>query len=253
MEYAARPITLKEEYLSQDKPIFTLMDVYSDLKLKNQSALANLLDMQIKNKNIYEKNVEENAKLANALDKYIVVQNEECLNLLNEMNKCELAFLSLETNAKNCNNAFTDFQRKLDNANASFEYYQDSETLINDIQYSFHALYTYKSDMIMKEIDDIILKLNNIALKCSGFQDFHKPLFHWADIYSVKIEATLKLLQEKYMRDTTNNRELVEAFKEISNTIVNFEMKIKEIIGVNELFLHKNLFVLSKILETYNT
>ena len=233
-----------------NKHMFELIDVYINTKLKNQNALTDLLDKQNDFKIHFEENIEENKKIISYLSDYIKLQNEECHNLLKTRNECELIFEELKKIAMETNDYFTSFQQILNNTNTSFEYWENSETLINDLRYSFHALYTVNSETVMKEIDGIIANLNNIAFKCAGFQEFIKPIYQYIGYYSKKIETTLNLLYEKDNKNTPND-ELIKEFKEISDKITNYEAKIKDLFSVNELFINKNNLILTKISEIY--
>ena len=212
-------------------------------------ALADLLSKQAIYKQSIEENIDKQQKIIDHLDSHFQLQKENCLNLIKEKNEYERLFQNLNINAKNCNDSFIAFHQKLDNTNSSFKYNSNASVLLHDLESSFHLLYTQNSQTLMKEIDDIASNIINILYKCSSFPEYLKPINNIIDHYSFKIDTTLNSFVKENERNTMNHEDLVKALGMLSKTILNFETEIEKILGINEVYLNKNIFVISKILE----
>jgi hypothetical protein len=245
--------TFKNENNPENKLVFSMMNIFSELKIKNHHTLTSLLEKQNDLKVSIERYFDEKRKIMVNIDDYVKMQKTQCSKLLEKRDKCEIMFQELERNAKTSNDMFGIFKKNLNSIDASFKYYNDSDTICNDLKYSFHVLYTHRSEALMREIDDCVSKLNNIFLKCTNFTDYLKPYFQTINIYSSRIETTIKYFEDKNLENIKNNNDFVKICEIISETITKNEMKMDKIMGTNELYLNKNLFVLSKILETYKS
>jgi hypothetical protein len=238
-----------KENISEHKPLFAYIDTYYELIKINKNILKDIYDAQSTFSRQAEQTMIE-LHLANSrISDYIDFQKAQCLTLLENRNSCESIFKTLEENAERYNHAFSVFEQKLSAANTAIEYTLNSEKLLNDIFNSFQKEYNQNSEDIMIQSDRILSVLNSLVYKCSQFQHFLKPYENVIDIYSIKIDSTLMNLEKKY---NANQTEVLKASESIHDNILNFEKEFKKIFGISELYLQKNLFVLSKILETCN-
>jgi hypothetical protein len=237
-----------KESISEHKPIFAFIDTYYELIKANKNILENIYEAH----STFSRQTEQaraELHLANSrVNDYIDIQKVQCLTLLKHKKRCESIFKTLEENAEKCSHAFSVFEQKLNDSNAALECTLNSEILLTDILNSFQKEYNQTSGDMMMQTDRILSVLSSFSYKYSQFHSFLKPYENIIDIYSVKIDSTLRKFGENH---TINQQELLKAAESIHNTTLNFEQEFKNLFGIGEVYLQKNLFVLSKILETY--
>jgi hypothetical protein len=238
-----------DEDKTRENPIYSLMTTFSEMKLIRQKALGDLLTNQAIYRQSIEENIDKQKKIIEHLDSYFQLQREDCLDLIKQKNEYEILFQNLIINAKKCNDSFIAFNQKLDGINSSFKYNSNASVLLHDLESSFHLLYTHNSQTLMKEIDDIASSINNILYKCSSFPEYLKPINNIIDHYSFKIDTTLNSFNKENKINTMNHDDLLRVIELISKTILNFETEIEKVLSINEMYLNKNIFVLSKMLE----
>lgn len=237
-----------EECSRKNKPLFSLMYAYSEAKMNNETVLLNLLEKHDVYRNAIEGYFNKSNLVISHLDNYIQLQMDDCANLLKIKTQCETIFPKLKKSATSCNKAFTDFSKNLDKTNASFECFRKGES-IYDIMKSLAD----DSGKITRLIDvEIIPDIHSIKEKNSGFKEILYTFFNdTIEFCTYKVATTLDSIDEKYRKNVMNQEGIIKEFEKISDALSDYGKKMDEIVGKNGAYLNKNLFVLSKILETY--
>jgi len=247
---AKRNLNIETETTQDSRPIFSLMQIYTDIKINNQCAIKNLVEKQNVSRGSMEASINHINNLVDVLINYVTIQTSECRKLLKNKNNCEYIFEEMEKNAIICNNAFTEYEKNLSNINASFQYCMNGLELISDMKNSLKDLFTHNSFTIMHEIDNINSTINSVSIKCGSFKDYVKLLFDKIELFANRIEMIKNALNERNNKDISISIDLENAIGNISQSINFFENALEKIAGINFTYMNKNVFVLTNILKS---
>ncbi|MDR2194419.1 MAG: hypothetical protein LBP19_08145 [Treponema sp.] len=186
-----------------------------------------------------------------AIKTYLALQKEECSHLLTEKKRCEAAFNALGVAAHTVKTSFEQFASKLDYSAAALRYCGESEALLKDIHLSFKDSFAQNrmvDEELMKNIDAILSNLHALTFKCAAIQSFPKAYTDAIGNYSVKMEAALKSFEDN---NKTKQETIATMCGECARIVSGEYEEMRHILQAVAKYLHKNTFVLTKILETY--
>lgn len=115
--------------------------------------------------------------------------------LAEKIKTCSNVFEKLADSAALADENAKALNKKLSSSSAAFVSVENQEALLNDISLNFTKMVNERSVEIYKKIQGIVDSLGIIAYKCDHFQSFPRPYKEIIDLYSVKIESVLGILE----------------------------------------------------------
>lgn len=205
------------------QPVFELLKHYYDFKLKNEQNYNELL----KNINSITELIENNrntiASAYTEINEYFKLQKNELAPIVENRDFLQLFLSNLRENVQKCNDAFELFIQKLDSSNASIKYSTNSEILLQDIRDTFQSEYRSQTEHINSEISNIVDEINNISYKCGQFVKLFSLFDGIIQLYSNRIESSIKHNTIAYYDPDTKEKILLN---DIIQNVLNNKEKI---------------------------
>ena len=228
--------------------VFAYIDLYREIEKINLGLIQQLSTSQSDIMLQFEKTENETNLIIEKIDSYAQLQNTECKELLEKKNEMINFFEELCRKAEDVCNVFVECEKKLDNSNKALIYYDEGETLMADVNKSFISMYTKSANDFIKRLDNVEQQLRGVVDQYSGFNDFIQPHIQKVSIYNIRMDNVLQSLTKGI---NSRHALLENTSKEITNTFAETNKKINETLDYLFVYLQKNAFVLSKILDTY--
>jgi methyl-accepting chemotaxis protein len=246
----AGSFSTSSESIITNKAVFAYIDLYHEVERINRDLIQQLADSQSGLLSQFEQTQKKINYISEHIDGYVQWQTAECQKLLEERNKLEQFFSDLGLRTEQLCGVFVEYEKKLNNSSKALLYCEKGAVLIEDIQESFVSRYQQTSNEFIRRLDDTENQLRKVVEQYSRFKDHMGPYNEKVAVYGSRIESTIQSLQK-----SSDSKQAV--LENTSNEI------IKALGGQNDImektlndvdqFLRKNIFVLSKILETYRT
>jgi hypothetical protein len=238
------------DYISTNTAVFSYIDLYREIEKINLSLIDQLSTSQTDLLSQYKLTQKETNNILEQIDNYIKLQNSEAHDLLEKKNIFDDFFEELCTRMESFCLVFKQYEEKLNNSSKAMIYYENSHNLTADINESFRTTYRQSANEFMRRLDDTDRQLRRVVDQYSKFKDYIQPHIEKVSVYNAKMDTTLQSLKKEIeskqtMLENTSNR-IGKTVREMHNTM-------KETLNNLDHYLSKNLFVLSKILETYKT
>jgi hypothetical protein len=237
-------------YEVNNTAVFAYIDLYREIEKINLGIINQLSISQSSLLSQFELNNNQVYNVVDTINNYVQLQYTECKILLERKNDFDNSFVELKNSVVSFSNIFEQYKNKLENSSKALVYYKESYILISDINESFQSGYKLSSNAFMKRLDDVEQQLKKIVDEYSKLNNFILPHMQNISVYNSRIDTILN-----YLKNGIDNKQsiLKDTSKEISSTIQKMNNDLKETLEHLYLYLEKNAFVLSKILETYKT
>jgi hypothetical protein len=226
------------------------IEIYHEIENRKKAVLSAIADGQMK----FEKHDAESMTLfqetGKAIGDYITMQSKEAEGLLKAKSEFERLFGIFNDSAKNFNSTFGDILKKLSSSGISLEYYGYGNAALDDIKRSFRGLYAQNAIAETRQVQEIIDRLNTTVTKIAGLQDFPKAYRDSISLLSKKIEGTLANFNAK---NESKKKELSAFCNNLCSALHEQYARITNIDKSCLAYFARNNYVMSKVLDSYNT
>lgn len=245
-EFFASPI----DYVANNTAVLAYIDLYREIEKINLGLIQQLSASQSGMLSQFKIANKEANNIMEKIDNYAQLQNSECQKLLERKNEMDAFFKELSGKAGDFCGLFKQYETKLENSSKALIYYKEGESLAADINESFQSRYKQSANDFMRRLDDTERQLIRIVDEYSKFNNFIQPHVQKISVYNVRMDSILQSLKNGIDSKQTI---LETSSKEIAGTIEQANKNMNETLTHLNLYLSKNAFVLSKILDAYKT
>jgi transposase len=239
------------ESISEHAADLEYIEIYSEI---SKSYAGILSDIAKAEKLFAEQANEAEAVFARTnahIESYTRLQNEQCVEIIKGKNDVNAIFKTLEISATSIKNSFTQFNHKLEASAAALEYCGESEKLLEDINISFKDLFYQNrvlDDELIRKVERLLSSIDTLAFKCANIQSLPKSYSDIIGVYSAKIETTFNSFIKN---DAIKQADIAKLCETIAAFLGEKDAELLDINKSIAVYLLKNRFVLTKILETY--
>jgi hypothetical protein len=245
-EFFARP----SDYVANNTAVFAYIDLYREIERINLGLIQQFSASQSGMLSQLEITNKETNNIMAKIDNYAQLQNSECQKLLERKNDIDAFFKELSEGVGDFCCIFKQYEEKLENSNKALIYFKEGDSLMADINESFQSKYKQSANDFMRRLDDTERQLIRIVDEYSKFNNFIQPHMQKISVYNAKMDAILQSLKNGIDSKQTI---LEKTSKEIAGTVEEANKNMSETLAYLNLYLNKNTFVLSKILDVYKT
>jgi hypothetical protein len=238
------------DYVANNTAVFAYIDLYREIEKINLGLIQQLSTSQAGMLSQFEITNKETNSIMAKIDNYAQLQNSECQKLLERKNDIDAFFKELSERVGGFCSIFTKYEEKLQKSNKALIYFKESESFMADINESFQSKYKQSSNDFMRRLDDTERQLIRIVDEYSKFNNFIQPHMQKISVYNAKMDAILQSLKNGIDSKQTI---LEKTSKEIAGTVEEANKNMSETLAYLNLYLNKNAFVLSQILDVYKT
>jgi methyl-accepting chemotaxis protein len=238
------------DYAANNTAVFSYIDLYREIEKINLGLIRQLSESQSGMLSQFETTNKETNDIMEKIDGYVQLQNAECQKLLERKNDMDNFFGELSGRAEDFCYTFQQYKERLENSSGALTYYAESESLIADINESFQSRYKQSANDFMRRIEDTEYQLRRVVGEYSKFNDFIQPHAQKISVYNARMDSILQALENGI---DSKRMMLEKTSKEIAAAVGEANGHINETLMHLNVYLNKNVFVLSKILETYQT
>ena len=228
--------------------VFAYIDLYREIEKNNLGIIQQLSASQTNLLSQFETTNKEANLIMENISNYAQIQNSECHKLLEVKNEIDYFFNELSENTKKFCDLFTRYEKKLDNSHKALIYYEESESLIDEVNISFASKFKQSSNNYMGRFDVIEHQIRRVIDEFSKFNELITHNIERVKSYHWNMENIFQSLENEIDSKQTiiliRSKELAGMVKETNNNI-NDTLK-----NLNS-YLNRNTFVLSKIFNTY--
>lgn len=200
-EYFLNKFILRNEVYKTDRnvsnPIFPAIELLNEMSKQKSYLLSSINEYNtsfLENVNKTYGNIEATNTIFN---KFIFYKKQEDNELGNKIKKCNKIFEQLGNSAELANKNIKSLNKKLSASYTALVAVENHEKMLKDINLTFTKIFIEQSIDINAKIQRILDSLSNITYKCTNIQNFPKPYKDITDLYSLKIETVLKVLDRK--------------------------------------------------------
>jgi hypothetical protein len=236
--------------VANNTAVFAYIDLYREIEKINLGLIQQLSASQSGMLSQFETTNKETNNIMEMIDNYAQLQNSECQKLLERKNDIDAFFKELSGRVGDFCCLFKQYETKLENSSKALIYYEEGESLMADINESFQSRYKQSANDFMRRLDDMERQLIRIVDEYSKFNNFIQPHMQKISVYNVRMDAVLQSLKNGIDSKQTI---LEKVSQKIADTIEQGNKNMHETLTHLNLYLSKNTFVLSKILDTYTT
>jgi hypothetical protein len=242
--------TSPSDYVANNTAVFAYIDLYREIEKINLGLIQQLSTSQSGMLSQFEITDKETNSIMEKIDNYTQLQNSECQKLLERKNDIDDFFKELSGKVGEFCGVFKQYEKKLGNSSKALIYYKEGESLMADINESFQSKYKQSANDFMRRLDDTERQLIRVVDEYSKFNNFIQPHTRKISVYNIRMDSILQSLENEI---DSKQRILEKTSKEIATTVEEANKNMSETLMHLNLYLNKNTFVLSKILDTYKT
>jgi len=236
------------DYQVNNIAVFAYIDLYSEIEKVNLGLIKQLSESQSGMMSQFEIINNKKDSIMEKIDNYAQLQNTECKELLERKNDINNFFNELSNKTSDFCDVFTEYEKKLENSCKALVYYEESGSLIADVNESFLSKYKQSAGDFIRRMDDIERHLKRIVDEYSKLNDYIQPHMQRVSVYNSRMDTVLNNFKNEveYKHSLLDNTS-----KEIAGAVRESNKNINETLGHLNSYLEKNSFVLSKIFNSY--
>ena len=235
-------------YEHDNTAVFAYIDLYREIEKINGGLIQRLSTSQSDLFSQFETTNKETNFIMENINNYTQLQNSECQNLLEIKNDIYSFFNDLSINIRDFCNIFKQYEEKLENSCNALVYYEKGGSLLADINESFESKFMQSTRDFTRQLEHIEQQLKRIVEEYSKFNNLIKPHTLTIGHYNDRMDIVLQSLRNGI---DTRQTILVDKSKEIADSVKEANNDLNETLEKLNSYLTRNMFVLSKIFNTY--
>jgi hypothetical protein len=234
----------------QCKILYAYLDTWTAVQDVSKKIMTQISDEREISSQIALKERESTSTVIENINDYLSYQQNECRSLLECKTNFENTFGFLADSASMFSVRCNAVIKKLKYFEAALTCMGDSEKLINDARVSFREAYNKNNENVVEHIFEITSQLNNQTARLAIFQDFPKNYTDVTGYYNRRIVSVINAMEEAI---TDRRHQITNLYVEYWEYIISQKKDMSRLYRQAADYLLKNIFVLTKIVETYDS